>query len=71
MNTTSFPSNSLYVRLHGTASAGANPIPIPRDLAVAWSPGVGSDRQHDPRVKYVAAAIVLVVAIVAAAFVLA
>ena len=71
MNTTSFPPDSLHARLHGTAPARAAPIPIPRDIAVAWSPQAISVERHDPRVKYVSAAIVLFVAIAAAAIVLA
>ena len=71
MNATSFPPNSLYARLHGTAPDHTTSIPIPRDLATAWSPGTGSEARHDPSVKYGAAAIVLVVAIGVAVFVLA
>lgn len=70
MNTTPFPPSSLYVRLHGTAPDRTNPILIPRDLASAWTPGVGAEERHDPRVKYGAAAVVLLVAVAAAAFVL-
>ena len=71
MNTVSFPPGSLHVRLHGTAPARSAPIPIPRELAAAWSHEPGPEARHDPRVKQAAAAVVLVLAIVAGAFVLA
>jgi len=71
MNTTSFPPNSLYVRLNGTAPSRTAPIPIPRELGAAWSPEAGSDGRRDTCVKWVAATIVLFVAVAAVALVLA
>jgi len=71
MNTPTYPAKSLYVRLHGSAPAGATSIPIPRDIAAAWAPQSGPDERHDRRVQFGAAAIVLIGAIVAAAIVLA
>ena len=70
MDTASFPPNSLYVRLHGSAPDHANPIPIPRELAATWTPGAGTEERHDPRAKYGAAVVVLLAAVAAATFVL-
>ena len=55
----------------GTAPARATPIAIPHELAVAWPPEAASEGRHNPRVQYGAAVVVLVIAILAAAFVLA
>jgi hypothetical protein len=71
MDTTSFPPDSLYARLHGNAAARTTPILIPRHLAGDWSPGAGSEGRKDARAKWIAAGVVLAIALLAAAFVLA
>jgi len=71
MDTASFPPDSLYARLHDAAPADTTPILIPRDLAATSSAEAGSEGAHEPGIKYVAAAMVLLVAIAGAAFILA